>query len=161
MLEFFYFEKKNSKFCLPGLRIFFWATKGGKDKIFFWKKTHMFLGTRLRKKGWVIHFWRNFRFWEKIWATKGGNDGRREWRNEGMTGMILPRPYSKTWFIYDDCLLQLDPIGMRKNRHHKSRESSSDWKRMELKLKFVVTTPHDSTGAEWSANRPNPDFAAK
>ncbi len=36
---------------------------------------------------------------EKIWATKGGNDERRERRNEGTTGMILPRPYSKTWLI--------------------------------------------------------------
>ncbi len=35
-------------------------------------------------------------FLKKIWAMKGGNNGRRERRNEGTSGMILPRPYSKT-----------------------------------------------------------------
>ncbi len=38
----------------------------------------------------------NFEKNSKIfWPTKGGNNGRRERRNEGTTGMILPRPYSK------------------------------------------------------------------
>ncbi len=35
---------------------------------------------------------------KKIGATKGGNDEVRE-RSEGMTEMMLPRPYPKTWFI--------------------------------------------------------------
>ena len=107
---FRFLEKIFSNFCLRGLRIFFFG--GGrrerrKKKIFFWKNHTCFLGHAPRKKGWGIHFWRNFSiltkkffFEKKFLATKGGNDGRREQRKEGATGMILPRPYSKTWLLH-------------------------------------------------------------
>ncbi len=77
---------------------------------FFGKITHIFGIRPSIKKGEDSIFEGIFEFEEekskkKNRATKGGNerttergnDGAREQQIEGATGMILPRPYSKTW----------------------------------------------------------------
>ncbi len=89
-----------------------------------------------RKKGWGIHFWRNFSILTKniffrkknFLATKGGNDGRREQRKEGVTGMILPRPNSKTWFMAHPLilyfLLRLYPLSRSPTSSHGEKSTS-------------------------------------
>jgi hypothetical protein len=109
MLEIFGFDKK--------IVFNFFACRDLEKKlrrevgttIFFGKITHVF-GYPI-KKGQEIHFLKEFFDFEEIffgiffWATKGGNDGRREQQNEGTTGMILPRPYSKNLvYAYALCI---------------------------------------------------------
>ncbi len=78
---FKFLGKKSKKNCLSGLwKNFGWRKTGTTN--FFLGKSHMFFGdTPPVKKGVGIRFWRNFE--KKI----------------GTIGMIIPRPYSKTWFF--------------------------------------------------------------
>ncbi len=77
MLGFFDFENFFD-FFLPAGTFFF--RQRGRERRFFFEKSHMFLAPV--KKGGESIFEGIFRFWEFFfeffWATKGGNDGRRE-----------------------------------------------------------------------------------
>ncbi len=69
--------------CLWGLKKNLGDKRREWRKRFFWrKKPHVFLGTRPRKKGWEMHFWRNFSILTK---KKDGNNGTREQLNKGIT----------------------------------------------------------------------------
>ncbi len=56
-------------------------------------------------------FDKNFEFLDrqKAGTTEQENNGMREQREEGTTGMILPRPYSKTWYYMCTFPLNLVP----------------------------------------------------
>ncbi len=76
------------------------------EHFFFENHTCFFWGAYPCKKGWEFIYKDFFNYEKKMfkfpWDTKAGNNGvgnngmRERW-NEGT--MILPRPYSKTWFI--------------------------------------------------------------
>ncbi len=68
------------------------------------------VGDSPHKKGQGIHFQSNFSMLtknvseKKNWVTKGGNDGTREWRNEGTTERWNDRtreqPSETTWALF-------------------------------------------------------------
>jgi hypothetical protein len=87
MLEFFDFDKKFRTFACRDLEKKIRRREAGTTKkIFFGKITHVFGDPP--KKGWVIHFLKEFLHFEiffekkfgkrKAGTTEGGNDGNRE-----------------------------------------------------------------------------------
>ncbi len=83
MLEFFDFEKI---FFACGTLKFFLGYKRWERRFFFLEKSHMFfLGHAPRKKGWGIHFWRNFSILRNYFFRKKFGGERRERRKEGTT----------------------------------------------------------------------------
>ncbi len=66
-------------------------------RVFAEKHTRFFGDTPSVKRGGNPFLKEFFEFERFFGAMKRGNNGRREWQNEGTVGMILPQPCPKTW----------------------------------------------------------------
>jgi hypothetical protein len=96
MLEFFNIDK----FFLQNFACrdqFFSGRQEAGTTNFFLEKSHMSLGTCPHKKGWGIHFGRNFLILRKKISQNFLGDERRERWKEGTNDTTSPRPNSKTW----------------------------------------------------------------